>query len=376
MCAGIWESTMFLTTSNLVHYVSDRGFVDVAKVVEGDFIVLEAGRRNRNFKVICGDGGGLFIKQVKVVESRENSTLRREAECYQLAREHNAWATLMPRLICHDTRRQCIVLELIPNSENLTEHFHTQKTLSSQVSELIGHALAQFHHISIQTMSTHEGAISCPRRVPWILFFHRDNNRVSPGVIELGDQIRRSEILSASMDRLCQQWNFDEVIHGDMKWENCVVHPCAEGIFQLKIVDWELLDFGDSAWDLGGVFHSFFLTSLLAAEFYPLDGAEDMVGKLMLNVSSLLPAMRTLWHRYRECRWGDETAQSGFLIRAIEFSSARLLQSAFERLYNATALTMEAKRMLTVSEKIFSNPQWMIDSLGLSRESSQCNKQH
>ena len=38
---------MFLTASNMAHYLLARGTIPPAVVVDGDFMVIEAGRRNR-----------------------------------------------------------------------------------------------------------------------------------------------------------------------------------------------------------------------------------------------------------------------------------------------------------------------------------------
>ena len=42
---------MFLTAYNLAHYLTAKGLITMRSVVDGDFILSEAGRRNRNFKV-------------------------------------------------------------------------------------------------------------------------------------------------------------------------------------------------------------------------------------------------------------------------------------------------------------------------------------
>jgi len=45
---------MSLTIASLPHFLLARGLLSSRSVVAGDFAVLDASRRNRNFKVICG----------------------------------------------------------------------------------------------------------------------------------------------------------------------------------------------------------------------------------------------------------------------------------------------------------------------------------
>lgn len=363
---------MFLTASNLVHYVRDRAYMSPTKIVSGDFIVLEAGRRNRNFKVLHRDGSGVFIKQVKVADSIENTTLRREAECYRLAQRNPEWASLMPTFLGHDERRQCLILELLPHGVNLTEYVQRGGELSRELATKLGRAIACFHRVRVDPESHGLSEISFPKRVPWILFFHRDNNRVSQAVIELGDLIRHNEVVSANLDRLCENWRFDDVIHGDMKWDNCVLYQIQDRDEQLNIVDWELFDFGDAAWDLGGFLHSFWvsaitstLTKVMSEDTPVLERISPELAKLALPIQSLLQG-------YWSGRDFDRAHIASFLIRTLEYSAARLLQSAFERLYYATTMNEETRMMFGLSECIFLNPTTMITLLDLPKEGTTC----
>lgn len=364
---------MFLTASNLVHYVCERGFVKVMKVIAGDFMVLEAGRRNRNFKAFHRDGNGVFIKQVKVADSIENTTLRREAECYELAQKYPEWSHFIPKFLGHDKRRQCIVLELLPHGENLTEYCLTAGQVSAKIGAALGTAIASFHQVRVDPLSHELSQISFPRRVPWILFFHRDNNRVSQGVIELGDLIRQNEVVSTNMDRLFQNWRFDDVIHGDMKWDNCVLYQTDDHACCLKIVDWELFDFGDAAWDLGGLLHSFWVSAITSTLILDENGVFYVFERLLPELARPALSIRSILQAYWTQRAFDESQISNFLIRAIEYSAARLLQSAFERLYHAAAMTDETRMMFGLSESIFLNPSLIISSLKLSKECDACD---
>ncbi len=51
---------MVLNSSNIVHYLLERGLVTGQQIVDGDYMVVEAPRRNRNFKIVKRDQTGLF----------------------------------------------------------------------------------------------------------------------------------------------------------------------------------------------------------------------------------------------------------------------------------------------------------------------------
>ena len=90
---------MHLTAANLVHFLMGRGLVDASEVVAGNVTILDSSRRNRNFKMIRNGAAGLFVKQMREMQADAMLTLKREAACYELARDDPALSRLMPRLI-------------------------------------------------------------------------------------------------------------------------------------------------------------------------------------------------------------------------------------------------------------------------------------
>ena len=64
---------MLLTSTNIVHYLLERGLVSAEQVVDGDYMVVEAPRRNRNFKVMKRDR--------KRAVSKASTTLGSTVDC-------------------------------------------------------------------------------------------------------------------------------------------------------------------------------------------------------------------------------------------------------------------------------------------------------
>jgi hypothetical protein len=70
---------MLLNTDSVVHYALQKGFLTLDSIVDGDLTVVEAHRRNRNFKLMQRHNAGLFVKQVQQLEPQAMTTLRRES---------------------------------------------------------------------------------------------------------------------------------------------------------------------------------------------------------------------------------------------------------------------------------------------------------
>src|SRR5215831_10150500 len=118
---------MILTRYNLADYLLERGLLSFESIVDGDLMVVEAARRNRNFKVIRKNQPGYFVKQIKEWEPQSIATLQCEATCYWLAQNDPRLSAtdlvqLMPRYYFYDASRHALVTELLPEGENLSEY--------------------------------------------------------------------------------------------------------------------------------------------------------------------------------------------------------------------------------------------------------------
>ena len=164
---------MFLTASNLAHYLLARGRITPESVVAGDFVVAEAGRRNRNFKVIRRHEPGLFVKQVRTLEPAAMATLSREAACYRRAGSDGSYAPLarlMPRLVDYDPARHALVVDLLDGAENLTEHHQRLRTFPREIGRLLGESLGAYHSGTGRRFGAEAEASVFPREVPWVLY--------------------------------------------------------------------------------------------------------------------------------------------------------------------------------------------------------------
>ncbi len=85
---------MILSRSNVVHYLAEQGLLTPETIVDGDLMVADASRRNRNFKVIRRTPAGLFRQADSDWDPQTVATLGTEAMCYRLARGMPEFAPL------------------------------------------------------------------------------------------------------------------------------------------------------------------------------------------------------------------------------------------------------------------------------------------
>lgn len=354
---------MFLTASNLVHYLVSRGVVTAGSVVDGDFIVAEAGRRNRNYKVLRANSPGLFIKQVKSADAMAISTLQREAACYRLAQRDPAYrnlADLMPRFVDHDPARHILAVELLPSGENLTEYHMRQQSFPAEIGKLLGEALGKYHSTLRGKPLREEDLANFNRQPPWILWFHQSYSTMhglSGGAKQLGEIVGKYPDLAYNLERIRQHWRFDSIIHGDMKWDNCLIYSDTDGKSVIKVIDWELVDYGDACWDVGAILQAYLTFWIFSMPFATETQPERLIAGAGYRLESMHPAIRAFWKTYQETSGIPKAQAYSYLIRSVEYGAARMVQTAFEWLYHTPTINNQCAMLLQVALNTLRDPR-------------------
>lgn len=362
--------SMLLTTSNLTHYLVSRGLISPESVVAGDYLVIDAGRRNRNFKVLRREDPGLFVKQVRSNDPGAVATLQREAVFYERVRGHSALASLrslIPGLVDHDPALCSLIVELVANAENLTEYHFRNEGFPEIVGELIGRGLGRYHARPETLWSDGGHNPVLPRQAPWILTLDPATLSPLPGLGEVGQQM--SQLLAQRPDilqhlfALRYEWRFDSLVHGDLKWDNLMVS--GEGDEQtLHIVDWELVDIGDAAWDAGAILATYLVHYLLSmATPSGEKAAEEISAENQTRLRSMGPALRAFWRSYAAERGLQGVAERRYLERCLRFCGARLVLTTFEFLFNWKQVNAQALGILETGRNILLDPAKAADEL-------------
>jgi len=230
---------MIITKETIAHYLLGRGLLSFDSVVDGDFLVVEATSRNRNFKVIRSSNPGYFVKQVK---------------------------TLMPKFYDSDPARHALVIELLPEGGSLSDYHRQLGSFPVEVGVQLGRILGTYQREMGRRLRDGAKSNAFARRVPWILSLHQLNQnlfgQLSAANTQVLNIIQSYPDFQQTLDRMSAGWRFDSLIHGDIKWDNLHVsvegngEVKTEGEMKLRLIDWELADFGDACWDAGAVFQS------------------------------------------------------------------------------------------------------------------------
>jgi Ser/Thr protein kinase RdoA (MazF antagonist) len=359
-----------LDVDSATGYLLDNGLIDAGAIVDGELTVVSAARRHRNLRIDGPAGTGYLLKQADDLAEAGRETLRREAAFYAYCREEPAApvARLLPRLVRFDPGPPLLALELVRGSAPLGERLAAPegRPLVTAPARAAGAALATVHRTFRGLDPAGDARLGwLPRHPPWVMMIHKPDlellTTISPAAYRLLGILQTHDGFAARLDRLRAQWRPDTVIHNDVRSDNVlVVSPAGggePGPEDVTLVDWEMVQLGDPAWDVAGLLQDlvlFWVNSMPLAEQL---GVEELAARARHPWPDVQGALRAFWQGYRQAAGLAPADADRLLSRAVAFSAARLIQTAYEWAQPAVALPAQAVLLLQVSANLLEDPR-------------------
>lgn len=363
---------MLITPNNIVYYLLERGLITSESIVDGDLMVVDASRRNRNFKVIRKHNPSYFVKQIQNWEPQAIVTLQCEAMCYWLSQNDVSFASLallIPRFYTYDPARSILIVELLPEGENLSEYQRRLGEFPLDVASKLGKVLGTYHQEAGAKLQSSSHYASFPKNMPWILSVHQHNpnlfNPLSAANSQLLSVVQKYPEFHQALNALQGQWQINSLIHGDMKWDNCIVYKQSDQSDEpgLKVVDWELADLGDACWDVGAIFQAYLSFWILSMQMLADTSPAQLVDMAQYPLEKMQPAIQMFWKTYADTMQMDDMLMRERLERSVKYGAARMIQTAYEYMAFSPQITANALCLLQVSFNILENPQEAISDL-------------
>ena len=326
-----------LTLESSVGYLLGLGLLDLPSLVRHGLRIEEVPGRNRNFRVLGGPGQTYFLKQAPRGEIGTRGPLAVEASLYHwvaTAPEAADLRPVFPRRRHYDPERSILVLDLA--AEAVHPHVLEDEAPPDYLAacrRLVATALAECHGLTARPPSMGEAAL--PAAAPWVFDLARPApaglRELAPAQLSVIQALQSQPGAVAALDRMRDQWRPTRLIHADFKWSNVLVQPDGAGIpVRVLLLDWEMGQLGDPAWDVGAVLHSFITEAVLALEPAGGTGPEAAAGLLGAVIPRQQPAHRDFWSRYLAAARLPEAEAGALLGRLPGHVAARLHKSAYE----------------------------------------------
>jgi len=355
---------MELSPTNVITYLLSRGVLTPRELLAGDLVVHRASRRNRNLRVTRAGGSGFFVKQAQLDDAIP--TLRREALCYRRTfheRRLEPLRPLLPKFVDYDPTDNVLVLELLPASETLNQLFLREHAFTPALGELLADALAIVHSDAGRRCRSETDDTTFPAQLPWLLPAIEAPGSLArwlgPNAAMLLTGLTSDPAVVNAARRVTSTWRRDTLIHGDLKWDNCLVVHSSEGAPSLRIIDWELADIGDGRWDIGGVIGA------LVASWAGFSAWATEVDGERIEVDAVRPAIQRFWRRLLERLAVPLEERETLLDQAITCAGLRMIQTALELTPHQPSIPYTAYAVAEQGRALLRDPQRARTLLGL-----------
>lgn len=345
-----------LDVADVVPYLTGRGLLHARAVVDGGLRVVDLSRKNRVF-VVTADDEPCYV--VKLPDEPGDSGVEHEAAVLDRLRSGAGDSRLIPFLpipIVYDAAENVLVLEVPPNARDLRQH-HGRRRFSRTLAHETGKGLAVLHSVASAVLD----GLQAPDP-SGLLAVHRPNLRaartLTAASVDLVRMIQGSEELCWDLDELLGCPRDESVIHGDLRWDNCLALSRGGSSRKTRVllIDWELSAAGDPALDIGAYFAEYLRAWQRSVGMPdPREPARRLVDPRQV-LPTMQPTVAVFWEAYERHRSHSAIELSRTLRRGLRFAGARLVMTALEEAQMLVELRQSVLSTLQLGANVLRRP--------------------
>ncbi len=359
---------MYLTSSSVASWLTQRGLIDPAAITSGQFAVQEVEHHNRGFLVYRPTDAALYVKQLREFDRLNILCIERESAFgAAVAKCRSApWLTSrIPRFLDYDARHHAVTVQLLPETENLHLWMEQAGSIPDSVARGVGDFIGQFSSVECNELlaSIHERL--CPGTSPWILSFPVDQGAgfLSPANARLLSLLQSDDLITTSLDNLRSNWKAVSLMHGDLKWNNILVATDGVAEPDWYVIDWEMLDRGDPLWDLATMVQCWWYYWILSTPTQYLTDLDDLRARRMQAFEETRPSLDALWDGFQTATGLSNEVRVETRRTVARFAAARLLQTVYELLHSEESMGVSAEIMVQMSRRMLESPESLSEFL-------------
>lgn len=355
------------TVDNVQEFLQKQKFITNQSFISGDYIATSANRRNRNVQITTLNEGNYLVKQVLDKNSQNATTLKNEILFYNYLKSFRSDLTSMyPEIKYCDKTNIILVLTFYSNALPLWKYYKKRSIndLPFNTIKKIGKIISMLHIAFSDTKIFCDSNLTfLSKELPFAFNINKPEPKllsyIRPGGVQFIQSIQSCDDIMTIWDAIEKKWELNSIIHGDIKLDNILVidnddNTQNEGSTNIKIIDWEMVQYGDFAWDIAGVLQDFIFW--WAISMPNEQSAEDMVKKAGFPISRLKPGIVSFWEAYCNQSKLSKQYKSTLLSKVILYSGLRTLQTAYEISSKFENIPPIAQILTGIGKSILRNP--------------------
>jgi Ser/Thr protein kinase RdoA (MazF antagonist) len=339
-----------LEQSEIAHYLLSLGLVKPRHVVDEDLAIVDASRRNCVFIATTRAGPTHVVKQAS---PRNAHTLEHEAAVMRVLADAPQMAGCVPVVVHHDPEAARLVLRSPARGRDWTDHHGTGRYPRAPAG-LLGRVIAAVHAIPAESIE--------PRPTDcdplWALSLREPSHEFlldrSAGAQDLVGRLQASAGLCDRLDQLRGATGDEELVHGDLRWDNCLAVPApgARRRTRVLLIDWELAGRGAAAFDVGTVLAEYLRVWVGSIPIVQPSDPGRLASRAGHPLSRMQPAMQAFWSGYRLASPRPPT-----LRQVTQLAAVRLLQAAIEHAEGLAAASAHAVTLVQLADNMLRVPE-------------------
>jgi thiamine kinase-like enzyme len=366
---------MILTKNNLIHYLLDKDLIDPEKLITGEYTVRNNDSRNSNLSVNKEyNHHNYFIKQIKATEPEKIETIRTEAACYRLTANKNSHIALrefLPEFYLFDKRNHILVTEQIRDVMSLHEFYFAKNEFQNEIPEKLAEVLSNLHKKEVlQSLESvpETDKLKFKNQKPWV-FTLTDRPLAYWAAQPPSAEQQAMMIILKNTDfakKIAETnllWQPGALLHHDIKFTNFLIRtgPDGQKIDFVKLIDWELADYGDPAWDLACLIQSYL--HLWAATDIPEEELKLQGNLQKVSLQTVQACIMQVWRSYVQAARIPATLHPVWLLKLVKFTALKLVHTCFETTPYAQTLQPNGVKLLQIAYNILKSPENAITHL-------------
>ena len=334
-----------LDHADVAPYLLSRGLALPSDVVDGTLSISDGSRRNRVYLVSTGADDVHVLKQDATGQA---AALAHEAGVLRALARVASLRDRIPAVVEYDGPSALLVLRTPGGGRDWGAH-HALAGFPVTQARALGTLLADVHALPADTVA------EAPRgHAPmWGLSLLEPPielvDELSAGGREVVARIQENRSLASRIASLGDGLSAERLIHGDVRWENCVAVAARPGLRRTRVllIDWELAGRGVPAFDVGSVLAEYLRVWVGSVPI----ASPSPPGQAGYPLARMQPAVGAFWSAYREA--GARVP----LREVIELTALRLLQAAVERSQGLAVPSRPVMTLVQLAANLLSQPE-------------------
>lgn len=355
-----------LTAQNVVSYLVDREIY--REKDDRSTKVTSLFGKNFNLRVQFADGQDWLVKQEAIGQHGCNNNFAAEWAVQCLARsrpELAALRSLLPVVEQYDAANAMLVSRWLVGYGDLADYYDRVEAPDPKVAQSIGRALGQIHGLTfnqrayrdflltiddkINVSGTAPRSLGALPRLTPAIFGH-----VRSDALGFFRWLQAHPEVTAAMAGLAARWQGRCLVHQDLKLSNWL---WCEATGDLRLIDWEQMDWGDPLTDLADLLAGYLDSWLDSCDWSRGESLAVCLPTAALPLAVLQPSLQGLMRAYFQAFPQVAVHDPDWVVQTLRITGRKLIDRVECTIQYHLPLGPQAAATLQLAQRLLTQPE-------------------